>query len=347
MIYKNIEFFNVEEIEIKDEYPGIRLHRFPKKVEVNMGWGRKSFGRWASGLTTGCEIRFVTEGDLVEISLSALEAQGEVLVYKGDFFHSKHTLKVGVVNTLVLRENPEFKKLDSKVFQGCTFSPNVWRIIFCHNFTGVFYGINDFGYTVRPPKKLEIPNMKWMAYGSSITHGAGALTHTNSYIMQAARGLKVDVLDKGMGGSCLCENEVADFLALDCNWDFATLELGVNMRESFTPDEFEEFAHYLITTIKQNNPFKHIFLVTIYPNSLHYINDDKDICVITQREFDIRLRKIYSELEDDYLHLIEGSQILKDFSYLTCDLIHPSEFGHIAMGESIAHKIKQVLFNRE
>ena len=42
-------------------------------------------------------------------------------------------------------------------------------------------------------------------------------------------------------------------------------------------------------------------------------------------------------------HLIEGTEILRDISGLTADLIHPGDNGMIEMGRNLAERLKALL----
>jgi hypothetical protein len=53
-------------------------------------------------------------------------------------------------------------------------------------------------------------------------------------------------------------------------------------------------------------------------------------------EFREVLRKIHRDSGDPNLHLIEGNQVLDQFSGLSVDLIHPSPAGHQMMGLNLA-----------
>lgn len=343
MIYGQVELFNVEEVEAGGLSPGLRLYRFPRIIREKAGHDRSYYGRYISMYTTGCEIRFVTEGPMVSVKLSGYDNDGEIIVCKGDLYHSRHRLQKGIISNIMLNDPPVANSVEQIVFEGHSFAYNVWRIIFCHDFIGVFHGIEDYGFKVRPPLVHEAPRTKWLAYGSSITHGAGASAYTSAYIMQAARALKVDVLNKGMGGSCLCEREMADYIAQNKEWDFATLELGVNMRPMFGSGEFEEYAGYLVATIMKGNPEKHIFLITVFPNYADFYKDKGHVDLKKDKVFSEAIRKIYQEFKDERLHLIEGPDVLKDLSGLTCDMIHPSDYGHIAMGRELAKRLRETL----
>lgn len=343
MIYKNIEFFNVVELQKEDEIPGYKLQRFPESVRNQLGNGDIIFGRYVAEWATGCEIRFVSEGSRVSIFLSAIKSDGEVCVFKGGFFHSRHSLKAGIIKEIHLEEPQKLSQMDPEILRGFPFSSKVWRIVIGNKFNVKFNGINSYGCNIRVPEKDEVPALKWMAYGSSITQGSGAQQNHCSYIQQAARRLKVDVLNKGLGGSCLCEKAVADYIATQSEWDFITLELGVNMRSGFTPEEFEHATEYLIRTVLENNPGKPVILITIFPNFAQFSQIRENVLTVRDYDFCEILRKLYLRMKNPHLYLIEGREVLSDLTGVTCDLIHPSDFGHILMGEQLAARLKEIL----
>lgn len=348
MIYQNILFHNVTELEKIEELPGLRLLRFPKDVANRLGWGRQELGRITAQASTGCEIRFVTASAKVRITLSAVDNDGDIIVYFGDFFHSVHRLPHGVMKTLSLERPRMFYEIEREALQKKRFSHDVWRIIISRGydasgiFSVAFHNIDSFGHEIKPPSTEQLPTLKWLAYGSSITHGSGATLNHNSYIQQAAWRIGADVLNKGIGGACLCEPEIADYLALE-EWDFATMELGVNMRELFTDEEFEHRARYLISAMLEKNPGKPVVLLTIYPNFADFsLNKDSRSSLAT-KAFRQILKNIWSEVENKDLYLIDGMDILPDFNDLTSDLIHPSDYGHISMGENLAARLVNIL----
>lgn len=341
MIYNNIELFNVAEVENKTD-SGVFLHRFPVDMENKLGYKEYAYGRYVSKLATGSELRFVTAGNRVDVSLTAIDVDGEILIYKGDYLYQRYHLKKGVSELIMLNDTIYTHDMDKDLINTGRFSSDVWRIIMCHGFICQLNFIEDYGYDMRPPTPNEKPNKKWLAYGSSITHGAGAQLHTNSYIMSAARDLGVDVLCKGMGGSCHLESEMADFIANE-EWDFITLELGVNVREIFTSEMFRSRAEYLVKTIKEKNPDKPVIFITIFPNSATYSNNET-VFKTKELAFNKIVREIYNEYaHDGHTFLVEGSDVLKQFDWLTCDLIHPSEYGHFRMGQELANLIRDII----
>jgi lysophospholipase L1-like esterase len=225
------------------------------------------------------------------------------------------------------------------------FSPNVWRIM-TGRYTAVFHGIDAFGRKLRPPYPEEVPSIRWLAYGSSITHGGAATKYDLCYVQQAARRLGVDALNLGLSGSCLCEKEAADFIADREDWDLATLELGVNMRTLFTPEQFRERAEYLIGKAIRMQPGKPVAVITIFPNAATFTVSESQSSR-NEAEFNRILRDIVAEFRQPSLHLIEGSEVMNDFSSLAFDLLHPSDFGHMMMGQHLAAKLASILPTKE
>jgi hypothetical protein len=349
VIFDRMEFHNTAELETVSGMHGRRLQRFPKEVRESFGAGSYQRGRFIAQASTGCEIRFVTEAEFIRITLSATVEDGDVIVYNGDYFHSLHRLKTGVIQTLHLDKPDRFDAVRSDVLNQGRFSPNVWRIVISRNyypglaFQVAYHHVETFGHVLRPPRQEELPVRRLLAYGSSITHGSGATVHHMAYIQQAARRLGMDLHNKGMGGSCLCEPAMAEYLMHHRDWDIATLELGVNMRGLFSPDEFEERARYLVEGMLQHNPGKPVVLISIYPNSSDALKDVSNPISQLNGLFNERLQRIYDSLNHTSLHYVDGHRILTDFSALTTDLIHPSDYGHTLMGQHLAEALSGIL----
>jgi len=295
-------------------------------------------GRFISEEATGCELRFVTKAKHVRITLCIPECDGIIRVYKGGLFHSEHRMQAGVNRTLHLDEPVErFNLVSREQLLLSGFAPEVWRICFGRT-TGKFMSLNTFGHPIRPPSSEEIPKLRWLAYGSSITHGLDNSQLT--YIHQAARQLKVDVMNLGLSGSCMCESEVVDFIAARDDWDMASFEVGVNMRDSIQEGHFQAKTAYLLERVIDRHPNKHLFLITIYPNFATYANNET---TLRDQRFNEILRNHTARMNHSLLHLIEGDRIMQDMSGLSCDLIHPGEYGNIRMGEQLANAMKQRL----
>lgn len=342
MIYQNLEFHNVAELQSVPHGVGLRLQRFPEPVRYSLGHGDHERGRFYAERSVGCEIRFVTDAPFFRITLSAVENEGMVFIYKGNFLHASYRLQAGVHTTLHVETPPKFETVEPSALES-TFSPMVWRILFGHETCFAFHHLETFGHSVRPPREGETPALRWLAYGSSITFGGNALLYTNTYIQQAAKRLGVDVYCKGMPGSCFCDPLMVRYIATETEWDFITLELGVNMRGRFTAAEFEERVRGLIQEVQAHHPGKPVVVINIYPNGAIYLQNQNDRITQDNRDFNRIVQQAVSEMGGPNLHFIDGADILTDFSGLTTDLLHPSDDGHIRMGENLARRLKEIL----
>lgn len=351
MIHENLELHNTVELE-PAAGGGVCLRRFPRAVREAMG----PLGRMVAQESAGCEVRFVTDADNIRVAVSALPSnlapyeihKLTVCVFKGAVFHSQIHLEAGKVNHLHLTDitgadRKAFLALRPEVRDTEYFSHRVWRLLF-GRYEAVLHEVDTYGYPVRPPSPEETPRRRILFYGSSITNGASPTSYHLCYAQLAARLLKADPLNQGLSGSCLCERETADYLASREDWDLAVLELGVNMRGAFTPDDFRTRSRHLLESILRRHPEKPVALVTIFPNAQNPEHAlVADAAQRNQTAFDEILREHVRELRHPELHLIEGRDILRDYAGITKDLIHPGDYGHIEMGTRLAAALEALV----
>lgn len=337
MIYQNIEFHNVVELEQKEHFSGLQMHRIPVDIHKYL----TERGRWNAQMSPGSEIRCVTDSENIRLFISTLQGDGPVLVFQGDFFHSSHHVTPGKIHCIHVEPKPKFDNLHNDVKKGRRFPANVWRFMLT-GFFPFFHQLETFHHDVRPPNNDEKPAQKWLAYGSSITAGAGALMPHSCYVQQAAWRLGVDVLNLAQGGACFCEPQLADFFAERGDWDFATLEIGVNMLATVPIEKFAERASYFVNTICNKNPDKKVILITPFTNNHHYAKEET-IYSTRQVEYTNFLNEFVTQSTHANLHVINGREILTDFSGLTADLIHPFDTGMTQMGQNLAEKLKPLI----
>lgn len=337
MIDYGIEFHNVDHLEEVEGMGGKKLCRFPRNLSRSLGVVENRNARFRADRAHGCELRFVTESKYFDVALTAVEQDIDVLIYKGDLLHKKEILKAGVCTVLHVEDSSVYEIVDQKMLTGNQFAPWIWRIQFGMNGAIYFNYIDTYENALRPPKKEEKPQVLWAAYGSSITCGSVTNLYSNCYINQAAVIAGWDVLNKGLSGSCLCEKEVADYLA-ELSVDVLSLEIGVNMVLFFEEEETRKRVGYLLETLKKS-PARDIFVIDMYPNK-GLIALDKDSAYYRHyRSFKEIVRQTALKVGDYRFHLIKGEEILKDFTYLSTDLLHPSDNGHIRMGANLANQL--------
>ncbi len=337
MIYKNLEFHNVDNLEKKDGIAGLLINRFPVSVQNSLGYKSHQRGRFYCKTSAGCEIRFVTPSPTIRISLSAWEKSGEITIFCGDFFLSSHVIESGKITTIQIEAPEQFSKVEETAFNNFNFSKNVYRICFDKNACFLFNDIETFGNPLRPPNNPEKPPKKWLAYGSSITMGGNSEKYQNCYIALTARLINADIFNKSTAGSCFIDPEMTNYLLSFDNWDFASLELGINMLSRFTENEFFSRSKNLISKIAQKE--KPIFVISNFTSrNTHSL----DVTLKNKNEnFKKILESIVKDENKKNLRFINGENIQPSLSNLTCDLLHPSDFGHIEMAQNLSKILKQ------
>ncbi|HAT11817.1 MAG TPA: hypothetical protein DCS97_14785 [Planctomycetes bacterium] len=326
MIIDGMSLHNVTELE---PWEGARhgvMHRIPRAVADRLRPRARSISQGSAG----SEIRFVTEAPTVHLYISILRGSCDVLVYRGDLRENHHILETGRTACLELNTPPGFAGLPDDALAGRRFAPQVWRVVF-ENCVPVLHRLDAHGYTVRPPLPAELPRRRWLAYGSSITHGSTATRQVNSYVQQAAWRLTADVCNLGMGGACGLEPEMVEEIAQRDDWQVCTCELGINVHD-YGVEEFSRRAEHLVRTIRARRPDGRLALITHFLFRAHLLGPDHPGRA-TCDAYDTVLRNLAAA---HGCTLIEGRQILTHAGGLTGDLVHPHDHGMQMMGENLA-----------
>ncbi len=174
---------------------------------------------------------------------------------------------------------------------------------------------------------------RFLAYGSSITHGATVSSNYLSYLQLTAKALGCDVLNFGMSGACTCDYAMADYIAAVPDVDFYFLELGVNMRHRYYAEDFEARLVYLLQKLQGRK----VYLTTIYPNRATFLEVENALSG-QERAFNALIRQYAPQYG---VQLLEGADILQNPAWLTHDFIHPSPLGHIKMAENLSELLTQ------
>jgi hypothetical protein len=327
----NIEIHNAVPV-FNDSQGGWELPRYPRAVRDAMN----THARTISGRTTGVEVRFVLGGPQFCMTLRNLGGAASVVVRKGAFWAYRFPIGAGETLRILVGSPATLRGVQSQALHAAGWSADVWRI----QFDGgdlLLHDIDPLGSSIRPPQPEEKPCLRWLAYGSSITNADEA-----GYPLVAAQLLPADVMNKGLSGSCHIEPEVADWFS-SLTFDFATLELGINMRDSFEPHEFEKRTRYLLKRLRDSHPHTPLVLITHFLNRDHHCAGEPGVAAQRQAAYDAILRKLQQEADDPQLHLIEGTELLTDFGLLSADLIHPTHEGQAQMAANLVRRLRAIL----
>jgi len=332
MLYGNVELHNTDEIKDSPN-GGVLLQRVPDSVRLHLNEGAQQ--RLLD--PAGGEIRFVSDSGSAKVTLSGADGEVKVVPFFGGFRHGEPFTVGREPQTVEIAMTERFQKdLPALEKLHMPFSPRVCRLML-RGAQVCFRGVEGDG--VRPPTAEELPALRYLSYGTSITHGAAAAWPHLAYVSQVARRLGADLLNFGVGGACHCEPEFADYFASRDDWHVATLALSVNMM-GFTHEEFRKRVTYMVNTVAGSNTKRPVACITIWS----YFGDreiDPDAHDTHGKADDFRqiLREVVAECPHPNAHLLEGREMLSDYTGLTTDLIHPADDGMIQMGENIARRL--------
>ncbi|SFG92270.1 Lysophospholipase L1 [Halopelagius inordinatus] len=331
-----IQFHNVQELR-DAEGDGDRIQRVPEDVRTRLNDG----ARTRMCHPAGVELRFVSEGP-VRVTLSSRVRDSTVRPFWGDFQASGEEVVVGEDPTTVELELPEqLTDLRPSARDGLRYDPRVCRLVLPGEHRGGHVRFHGVEGDVRPPTESELPSVRYLAYGTSITEGEAPVSETLTYVNQAARRLGADPINLGSCGSAYCDEAMAEHIAGRDDWDVATLSISVNMLGTFSVDAFRNRAAAMVDAVAGANPNRPVACITIFPNARDYrvSYEDDDEC----ERFRDALRTVVAESDRENVHLLEGPDLLPTAAGLTTDLGHPGDDAMIRIGENLARELKPLL----
>lgn len=308
MIFDNIEFSNVEEMEKTESGYLPRRIRKEWRDRISPGVQNNKFG-------TGIELRFkMPEGACDVILCSEKMAEASVAcIYFGSFQGGwEYSTKViSDQPTKIHIEYPgemeRLKQISETEKMG--FSPEVVRIVL--PYTNCYYlGVEG---KVIPPAEEEKPSKTYLAYGSSITHGSLGLLQPYSYPFRIAQRLNVDYINMGFAGCALMEENMAKYIVSRNDWDFASVEMGINAigdKNGISDEEFEKRIDVFTSILARDKR-------PVFATSIFQFNGEK-------QEKGELYREIVKKYAQDRLIFIDGLQLLHESAYISADLTHPT-----------------------
>lgn len=321
-------------VPVQNELP-TKLHRLPLEHLK----GVRERGQSILRATNNNEVRFCMESDKAELVFEFGEDGGMIEVYFGSFRHSLVHFKGGIQN-ITVNIPPMIKEWKNKKNEKQNgFSVDVVRLVIAAS-NCTIVNIPD---NVRPVKQDELPKQRYVAYGTSITQGGASSYPSMCYVRQVARNLKCDVINLGVSGNAFCEESIADYIGNEISWDFMTCCVSVNMlNNGVTHLEFKEKIHKFLSIILEKNPNKVIFCMSVLPYHADWGFQSDKIYNATPDEYRKVLQEVVDSLnKNNNLVYVHGPDMLTDMRGLSCDLIHPNDFGHTEIAKNLTEVIRE------
>jgi len=307
MIYQGIDFHNVAELEPTEN--GMLMWRLPAHVRKHCNTNLRTI---TAAYTTGTELRFKLRGDSIDIRLrsdSDTAARTAYLFYgsiQAGWQTSSYALTTQETVIHIERPANAQKLAELSKAHHLPFSSDVFRLVMpaC---TCWFLGAEG---DAEPPAPEDLPAKTCLFYGSSITHGSIAMAMPQTYPFRIAQSLGCDYFNLGFAGTAHLEKEVAEYIVSRKDWDFATVEMGINMINAYTTEQFEERVKAFTALLKADG--RPVFATSIF----HSNGIDQEKAQI--------FREIVRRYSGEELHFLDGLDILSDPTHITQDLTHPS-----------------------
>ncbi len=327
-------FHNVENL-LKTEH-GYGVSRLPEEILPALSAHTQDMAKTPSG----CEIRFVVEGEKATLKFFYDGSDGEdiyaprLYLYYGNFqggwrWLDPYTVQNGY-NEVVVEVPKNIQKLREIAKQrGDGFSPDVMRL------SGMSSRLHFIGIEgARPPKKEELPQSRAFFYGSSITHGSLSQNINTCFAALTARKLNIDYFNKGLAGSCYLEDGVLEYI-FSQEVDFFVTEVGTNCfeitAEKDTSGWFEERIEKLLALRRKLAPDKPLFII----DELKFHAAHKVCSQIVKKRIE--------KENDPLITYIDGHTLLTEDGR-SADLLHPSTDGQFGIAENLSKIIRNKLY---
>lgn len=339
LLFQNTHLHNVDHLEPNPDGQGVRLCRVPAAVWAKMN----AMGKTRAFAAAGAEIRFNLAGPEARIVLRYVENRGAkaqdwpVLLehYQGDFLIRCEAIGKEWA-AVVVKPRSNLAKLREETPAGdpARFDAGLVRLALPYMPETQLLKIEG---DVTPPRADQVPQQTYLAYGSSITHGSYALRSGETYPAQVGRALGANVVNLGFGAAAYLEPEMADWIAGRRDWDFATLELGVNLLRPITTAEFARRVERFLRPIVAAHPTRPIFVIDIFTSGRDLEADPK------RGEFRGVVRDAVAALKSLHVRHLDGRHLFTQTSGLCFDLLHPSSDGFYEIADRLTAAMVPVL----
>lgn len=333
MIFKNAELYNV--VELEDTGNGVyNMLRVPKVVESKLS----AEGQVRNKNCCGTEIRFNLNGDSAKIKLRLPKGSpaSRALVYYGSIPSGWQECIKDIYDfeTEIIISNPYDKVALERITEEnkLPFDSKLIRVMLEYKNIQII----DITGAITPPTKDQIPSKRYLAYGSSITHGSIGLHASNTYANRTAERLGADLINLGFAGSAKLEPGMANYIASRKDWDFATLEMGINVID-IDAEDYRKRIKYFISTVAKSHLDKKIFCIDLFYTHSDFMKNGR------AEMFRQIMRETIEELSYANVIYINGLRILDSVLGLSSDLVHPTSVAIPQMAENLSNIMRGYL----
>ncbi|UKS28354.1 hypothetical protein LOZ80_05290 [Paenibacillus sp. HWE-109] len=329
-----VELYHVAEW-VEDEIKGHRLCRMPEKLRLTLN----EIAQRNAQSAAGSEIRFRMSGERAAIGLWWEPHEGRpvtltlaVLVIAG-LQAETYSLHPGY-NRIVIQRYELLPEVAMILPQNT--DKELYRLVL--PYLGKVY-LSTIEGEIEPPNSMTAPVKGYLAYGSSITHGSSALSPTGTYAFRLAQLLGSELLNFGLAGGAKLEPQMADFMIEQEGWEFATVELGINVVYDWTAETFREAVDIFLNRLAAGLGNRKLFVMDMFWFAMDASGDPKSElfrAIVQQAVLNLNHSGIIGIPSRD----------LVDPENQTVDLVHPSQAGMEQIAQRLYSAISVHLASR-
>jgi hypothetical protein len=326
---------NIADVQPADD-GSLRLPRVP----VTLLAGLNEAVRRRAYAPAGAELRFRQPRGPVTIRLRRMPDSNEAFhppaavlagVFHGDFQSGWYALPEGDTTLAIPPFAGDRETLAKARYR---YSPDLVRVVL-----PVFPEIRLVALEgeLEPARAEDAPSRRYLAYGSSITHGAYTPLGTATYPAVVARLLGTDLLNLGFGNGARLEPDMARWIVSRKDWDFASLEMGINVLGDVA--WFRELVKGFLPVFAADPAKRPVFCLDLLPCRGEIKGEDPAMF----EGYRAAIRDELAALGVPHLHRLSYADGLARHADLADDLLHPGAHAFEDIGRHLAAQMRPVL----
>ncbi len=188
----------------------------------------------------------------------------------------------------------------------------------------------------------EDTRLKWITYGSSITHCRTAGSPSFTWPGVVARDRNFNLTSFGFGGQCHADPMIARLIR-DREADLLSIKIGINIYggASLGPRAFRPAVIGTIATIRDGHP--ETPFVVCSPIWGHDREDTPNSVGLTLKQMRVEVQEAVAAFQkrgDDHLYYVDGLKLLdENLAHHLPDNLHPDAEGYRLMGENFLKEV--------
>lgn len=279
-------------------------------------------------MASGVRIRFASDASELTLHTEPLVEEGNFDLYADDAFVGTASFTAGQTTTHFSDLPPGDKTLELWLSQAIPVAVRTIEI--------------PEGSDI---SRSEDTRLKWVTYGSSISHCRTAGSPSFTWPGVVARGKNFNLTSFGFGGQCHADPMMARLIR-DREADFLSVKIGINIYggSSLGPRAFRPAIIGTIATIREGHPNTPFAVCS--PIWGHDREDTPNTVGLTLQQMRVEIQEAVASFQkrgDHNLYYIDGLKLFdQDLAHRLPDNLHPDAEGYRLMGENFLKEAFEV-----